>query len=128
MSNSDVTPLAVAAPAGSSPARPTRRRHVVLWLTVAAYLITYMDRVVIASAVPRIREEFALDLITTGWILSSFRWGYAVFQIPSAWLGDRFGPRRALALIVTWWSAFTALTTAAWSASSMIVVRFLFGV
>src|ERR1043165_5120854 len=87
-------------------ARPTRRRHVVLWLTVAAYLITYMDRVVIASAVPQIREEFALDLITTGWILSSFRWGYAVFQIPSAWLGDRFGPRRALALIVTWWSGF----------------------
>ena len=30
--------------------RPTRVRHVVLWLTVAAYMVTYMDRVVISSA------------------------------------------------------------------------------
>ena len=31
-----------------------------------------------------------------GWILASFRWGYALFQIPGGWLGDRIGPRRAL--------------------------------
>ena len=31
-------------------ARPTRVRHIVLWLTVAAYMITYMDRVVISTA------------------------------------------------------------------------------
>ena len=30
--------------------RPTLVRHKVLWLTVAAYMITYMDRVVISSA------------------------------------------------------------------------------
>ena len=35
---------------------------------------------------------------------------YALFQIPGGWLGDRFGPRRALSAIVVWWSAFTALT------------------
>ena len=39
-------------------ARPTRVRHIVLWLTVAAYMITYMDRVVISSAIPKIQEEF----------------------------------------------------------------------
>ena len=32
--------------------RPTHTRHVVLALIVAAYMITYMDRVNIASAVP----------------------------------------------------------------------------
>ena len=31
---------------------PTRVRHTVLWLTVAAYMITYIDRVVISAAVP----------------------------------------------------------------------------
>lgn len=111
-----------------STARPTRVRHIVLWLTVLAYMITYMDRVVISSAVPSIRQEFGFDMLTMGWILASFRWGYSLFQIPGGWMGDRIGPRRALALIVTWWSAFTSLTAAAWSAGSMAGFRFLFGI
>lgn len=108
--------------------RPTRTRHIVLWLTVAAYMITYMDRVVISSAVPSIKEDLGLDNQTMSWILSSFRWGYALFQIPGGWLGDLIGPRRALSLIVIWWSAFTCITALAFNAWSMIIFRFLFGV
>jgi sugar phosphate permease len=109
-------------------ARPTAVRHIVLALTVAAYMITYMDRVVISSAVPVIRKELGFSMVTMGWILGAYGWGYALFQIPGGWLGDRIGPRRALALIVTWWSMFTSATALAWSATSMVVVRFLFGV
>lgn len=108
-------------------ARPTRVRHIVLWLTVGAYMITYMDRVVISAAVPVIQKEFGFSLVTMGWILAAFRWGYSLFQIPGGWLGDLIGPRRALALIVTWWSLFTSATALAWSAASMAVFRFLFG-
>ena len=55
MAGAAVTPAEVAAergahPAGSVAARPTRVRHAVLGLTVLAYLITYMDRVVISTA------------------------------------------------------------------------------
>jgi sugar phosphate permease len=110
------------------PPRPTRVRYIVLAFTVAVYMITYMDRVVISNAAPVIQKEFGFSLITMGWILSSFRWAYALFQIPGGWLGDRIGPRRALAIIVTWWSAFTSLTAFAWSAASMAVIRFLFGI
>lgn len=109
------------------PERPTRVRHAILWLTVAAYMITYMDRVVIASSVPSLREEFGFSMVTVGWILSAFRWGYALFQLPGGWLGDRFGPRRALAGIVVWWSAFTCATAFSWNFTSMAVIRFLFG-
>jgi sugar phosphate permease len=119
------------AAGGSPPAtlavRPTRIRHVVLWITVLAYMITYFDRVVISSAVPSIQQEFGFSIITMGWILSSFQWAYAIFQIPGGWLGDRFGPRRALSGVVVWWSFFTAATTLTWSAGSMAVCRFLFG-
>lgn len=99
----------------------------VLYLTVAVYMITYMDRVVISSATPAIRDELKFNLITMGWILASFRWAYSIFQIPGGWIGDKIGPRKALALIVTWWSLFTSFTALAWNAASMIVVRFLFG-
>ena len=113
-------------PAGAT-GRPTHVRHVVLALTVAAYMITYMDRVVISSAVPAIQKEFGFSIVTMGWILGSFRWAYSAFQIPVAWFGDRYGPRRALTVIVLWWSVLTSATTMAWSAASMIAIRFLFG-
>src|SRR5246127_5413231 len=108
--------------------RPTHVRHIVLGLTVAAYMITYMDRVVISSAVPVIQKEFGFSLATMSYIISSFRWGYALFQIPGGWLGDRIGPRRALTLIVTWWSLFTSATALAWNATAMVVIRFVFGI
>ena len=119
--------LPVAKVPGPGPARPTHVRYIVLGLTIAAYMITYIDRVVISSAVPSIQKEFGFSIVTMGWILSSFQWAYAIFQIPGGWLGDRIGPRRALTLIVTWWSLFTCATVLAWSAASMALIRFLFG-
>lgn len=108
--------------------RPTRARHVVLGLIVAAYVITYMDRVNISSAMPVIQRDLGLSAIAVGWIFSSFRWGYALFQIPGGWFGDKVGPRRALACIVCWWSLFTSLTAVCWNATSLGLCRFLFGV
>src|ERR1700680_332271 len=106
---------------------PTHSRHVVLALVVGAYMITYMDRVNLASAVPVIQRDMGFSMITIGWIFASFRWGYALFQIPGGWLGDRIGGRRALSLVVVWWSIFTSLTAFAWNAAAMGVFRFFFG-
>src|SRR5260370_32956964 len=108
-------------------ARPTHSRHVVLALVIGAYMITYMDRVNLASAVPVIQRDMGFSMITIGWIFASFRWGYALFQIPGGWLGDRIGGRRALSLVVVWWSIFTSLTAFAWNAAAMGVFRFFFG-
>jgi sugar phosphate permease len=107
--------------------RPSHIRHVVLAMIVGAYMITYMDRVNIAVAVPVIQKDLGFSMITIGWIFAAFRWGYALFQIPGGWLGDRIGGRRALALVVVWWSTFTSLTALAWSATSMAICRFFFG-
>ncbi|HEX8302675.1 MFS transporter [Sphingomonas sp.] len=107
--------------------RPTLVRHHVLWLTVLAYMITYMDRVVISTAAPYIREEFGLTTAKMGWVLAAFQLAYALFQVPGGWLGDRFGPRRALTGVVAWWSLFTAATVLSWNMTSLIVFRFLFG-
>ncbi len=91
-------------------------------------MITYMDRVVIGTAMPYMRKELGFSLETGTWMISIFMLGYSLFQIPSAWVGELLGPRRALALIVAWWSAFTSLTAVSWNATSMATFRFLFGV
>jgi MFS transporter, ACS family, glucarate transporter len=119
--------IAASPQSAAATERPTRVRHAVLWLTVLAYMITYMDRVVISTAAPSIREEFGFSKETMGWILGAFQISYALFQIPGGWLGDRFGPRAALTGVVAWWSVFTAATVLTWNASSLFVCRFLFG-
>src|SRR5262249_30981956 len=50
------------------------------------------------------------------------------FEIPTGWWGDKVGTRRVLTRIVCWWSAFTVLTGAAFTYSSLLATRFLFGV
>jgi len=99
----------------------------VLGLTVIAYMITYMDRQILSVARPVIMSQLAISLTMMGTIQFGFRLSYALFQIPGGWLGDRIGARRALTLIVAWWSAFTALTGVAWNALSMRVIQVLFG-
>ena len=42
--------------------------------------------------------------------LLGLRLAYALFEVPSGWLGDRLGPRKVLTRIVLCWSLFTALT------------------
>ena len=63
-----------------------------------------------------------------GAVFSAFALGYAAAQIPSGWLADRIGPRRALAIVVVLWSLFTSLTGAMKGLTPLLAVRFLFGV
>jgi len=105
----------------------SRVRYVVLGLTVAAYMITYMDRQILAVARPVIRDDLGISLVMMGWITFSFRFAYASFQIPGGWLGDSIGARRALTLVVTWWSVFTGFTALAWNGVSMLVIQAFFG-
>src|SRR5512146_3176594 len=111
----------------SSSSRPTHVRYVVLGMTVAAYMITYMDRQILATTRPAIMEDLGISLVAMGWVTFAFRMAYSLFQIPGGWLGDKIGARRALAIVVSWWSAFTALTALAWSATSMLVIQVFFG-
>jgi sugar phosphate permease len=108
--------------------RPGFRRWFVLFLISLMYLITYLDRVNISTVAPVISEEFHFDKITMGVIFSAFVWSYALFQIPGGWFGDRFGPRRVLTAIVSYWSVMTALTSFGTGWLSFTVIRFLFGV
>jgi MFS family permease len=90
-------------------------------------VITYIDRVAIAVALPFIGADLGLTTLERTWVLGAFGVAYAIFEIPGGWLGDKIGPRRVLMRIVVWWSLFTAATGWAWNGASLIVVRTLFG-
>jgi len=106
---------------------PTRARYKVIVFGVVLAAIQYIDRICISKAAPRIREDLHLSTDDMAWIFAAFTIAYALFEIPTGWMGDKFGTRKTLVRVVLWWSFFTAATGWMWSRVSMFVCRFLFG-
>jgi MFS transporter, ACS family, glucarate transporter len=104
-----------------------RYRHGVSGLLILLFAITYIDRVCISVAGPRMQAELAIDPVGWGWVTAMFTLSYCIFEIPTGALGDRIGPRRVLTRVVLWWSAFTALTGAVSNYVLLLVTRFCFG-
>lgn len=90
-------------------------------------MITFLDRLCIAIAGPRIQKDLGITPEQWGWVLGAFVLSYGLFEIPTGMLGDRFGRRNVLTRIVLWWSAFTALTGVASGFVPLMATRFLFG-
>jgi MFS transporter, ACS family, glucarate transporter len=118
-------------------ARATWVRWRIMGCVALVVMLTYLDRLNISIAGKYIQDEFRLSAQTMGWVFSAFLLGYALFQIPGGWLGDRWGGRKTLTFCIVWWSVFTALTAfaprlplAAWvgAVGSLVTVRFLVGV
>ena len=111
----------------SSCAVPTCVRYRVMAFLCALSFLTYFDRVCIVRAQPDIQRDLFLSDNQMGLVLGAFWLAYGLFEIPSGWMGDRFGPRLALLRIVLAWSLFTALSGTAIGFASLLVFRFLFG-
>jgi ACS family glucarate transporter-like MFS transporter len=121
----------------SQSTQPTGVRWRILFLLLLISIVTYIDRVNISVTARHMMPSLGLTDVQMGWIFSAFVFGYALFQVPGGWMGDRWGPRRVLTFAVIWWSIFTALTAIAPTLplanligimGSLMVVRFLIGI
>jgi MFS family permease len=63
-----------------------------------------------------------------GIVLSAFFWSYALLQIPSGWVADRFGQKVGLGAAVGSWSLATAATGLASGFFSLVGLRVALGV
>ncbi|HLW64265.1 MAG TPA: MFS transporter [Gemmataceae bacterium] len=110
-------------------------------------MITYLDRACFPNVQDSVRTSLNLERVEDLWLpLSAFQLAYALFEVPTGWLGDRFGPRKTLIRIVLWWSFFIALTGMVGTVTGivtfgypipeftlygfwgLVTVRFLFGI
>lgn len=110
------------------PSSPTRVRYLVVAVAALMAVLLYLDRFCISFAEVFIKEDLGLTDGQVGWMLSAFFWAYALSQVPSGWLTDRFGPRIMLTTYVLGWSLLTGLTGMVASFWSLILVRFGFGI
>jgi MFS family permease len=107
--------------------RASRARYWVIVFAISLAVIQYIDRVCISQAMPDIAKDLNLKDAEKGVVFFAFAFAYALFEIPTGWLGDKIGARRVLMRVVLWWSFFTAATGWAWNYVSLVVTRFLFG-
>src|SRR3954464_11525603 len=110
---------------------PTRRikpTHIVLGLLCMMYLITYVDRVNIATAADAIRRELGLSNTALGFLQSAFGYPYLLFQIFGGWVGDRVGPRRTLFVCGLVWASATILTGFAGGFALLFLCRVMVGI
>lgn len=104
-----------------------KRRHQILGLLAALSVLTFLDRLSIAVAGPGIQADLHIPPELWGWVLSAYILSDGIFEMPSGAIGDRHGQHGELTRIVTWWSAFTALTGWCRGFWQLVSVRFLFG-
>jgi MFS family permease len=99
----------VTAPSGSASPRIRRGQRTALCLITLAGMLNFIDRSALAVANPLIRHDLGLSMGQMGLLLSAFLWAYALCQLPSGLLADRWGPRRLLGGSILAWSAVQAL-------------------
>ncbi|MBF4694534.1 MFS transporter [Fusibacter ferrireducens] len=104
-----------------------KSRYMILTLLFLGWCVGNLNRFSINYAILEIGKDFDLSASTQGFIMSSFFLGYALMQIPGGWLADRYGPKKVLISSILVWSIFASLSGVAWSASVLILFRFLLG-
>jgi len=122
----------------ASPQKASRVRYSILAMLCFLAMITYLDRAMYGSA----RDDIMASVGHSGrdffYLLTAFQIAYALFEVPTGWMGDRFGPRSTLLRIVLWWSFCIVLTAFAGMSipglqtlgigfTALIVIQFFFG-
>lgn len=121
-----------AARASSTPSlKHSPQRWWLLVLLFTAMLISYLHRSALSVAVGAKSSSMTSDLqlseASIGVLLSGFFWVYSFMQVPSGWLVDRFGVKRAYSLGFAFWSLTSACTGFVNSFATLIGLRIALG-
>lgn len=91
-------------------------------------IVNYFDRINVSVSQQALHEAFGISLIGFGYLSSAYNWTYAVMQMPSGILLDRFGLRTVGRIGTFLWSIACFASAAATGLVSFVAARFLLGV
>jgi MFS family permease len=116
----------------SAATRPARdlnsTRWLVLTLLVISSFINYIDRGNLSVAADSLARDLLIDPSRLGLLFTGFFWTYALFQMVSGWLIDRYNVYLLYGLGFLLWSAATAFTGLANSYWMIFGFRLLLGI
>ncbi|HEY7329522.1 MAG TPA: MFS transporter [Gemmataceae bacterium] len=114
---------------------PSKVRYQVLAAACSLAVLTYVLRQGFVGGTPYIKQSLGLDDEQVGYLAAVWLVAYGAFQVPGGLLGDRFGSRHLLSILVLGWALLTGavaltalLPVGGWLAFTfLLVLRFLFG-
>jgi len=121
----------VPNPADSSvslPATIPRRRWGIALLLGVGVLVNYFDRVNVSVAQHQLHEAFGISTFTFGFLLSAYSWTYALLQLPSGVLLDRFGVKLIGRISTFLWGVASLGAAISPGLTSFFAARLLLGV
>jgi EmrB/QacA subfamily drug resistance transporter len=96
-------------------------------LTAIGSLMAALDTVVVASALPTIRDDLGASVEQLEWTVNAYNLSFAVLLITATAVGDRFGRRRLYAFGLVLFAFASALCALSSSAGLLIAARALQG-
>jgi ACS family D-galactonate transporter-like MFS transporter len=118
----------VAAVHDSADVGRTAARWGLVGLLVTGMTFCYAQRGTLSVAAPFMIRDLEINTETMGLMLSAFSWFYCFMQVPSGWIVDRFGVRRAYACGFAVWSIACALTGVFRGIAAIMFFRVTMGV
>ncbi|MHC4879754.1 MAG: MFS transporter [Planctomycetota bacterium] len=107
--------------------QPSKVRYLIVAAATLMAFLLYLDRFCVSFAVDYIRQDLDLSQEQISWFLSAFFWSYALAQVPSGWLSDRYGARIMLCIYILTWSLFTGLIGASTTFFMLLATRLATG-
>ena len=111
--------------------RPAQHGTIALSMLLLLYALGFSNlflRGSLGILAPTISTELQLSPATLSLIASSFFFAYALMQIPSGMLLDRFGARWTLATLLLFTTAGAAVFSSATTSGELILARVLMGI
>ena len=105
-----------------------RRRWMMASLLGFGVLVNYFDRVNLSVSQDALHSAFGISTVQFGYLLSAYSWTYALLQLPSGVLLDRFGVRQIGRISTFLWSVASFGAAAATGLKSFLAARLLLGV
>jgi sugar phosphate permease len=105
-----------------------RRRWGIAVLLGVGVLVNYIDRVNVSVAQSYLEQTFGITTVTFGFLLSAYSWTYALLQLPSGVLLDRFGVKLVGRVSTFIWGIASFGAAISPGVTSFFAARLLLGV
>jgi ACS family glucarate transporter-like MFS transporter len=93
--------------------KPTHIRYLILAMLFTASCLSYGDRVALSVAGVALQKELSINPQRLGLLFSAWGYAYALAQLPSGGLLDRFGSKRVYGISIVCWTICAVLIGAA---------------
>src|SRR6266436_448955 len=105
-----------------------RRRWGIAMLLGLGVLVNYFDRVNLSVSRDALQDAFGISAVMFGYLSSAYNWSYALLQLPSGLLLDRFGVRRVGIVSTVIWSVASFAAAISGGIGALFASRLLLGI